>query len=274
EAEIVANGVAVSGISPSLDPVSRVSGAPYRLAANREISFIGAYVLGLGFTMEPGEAREMIEADPRNREVLFPYLNGQDLNSRPDCSASRWVVNFHDWDLGTAKTYEKPYERVLRLVKPERQRKKPDGSYVLRKPLPERYWQYADKRPALIKAIAGMERVIALTRVSKVVMPVMVSTSQVISEAIVVFATENTAMLALLSSAPHYWWARARASSMKADLRYTPSDVYETLPLPELTDEMRELGDRLDTFRRELMLSRQAGLTPTYNMVNDPRNTD
>jgi hypothetical protein len=81
-------------------------------------------------------------------------------------------------------------------------------------------------------------------------------------------------MLALLSSAPHYWWARARASSMKADLRYTPSDVFETLPLPELTDEMRELGDRLDTFRRELMLSRQAGLTTTYNMVNDPRNTD
>jgi hypothetical protein len=119
-----------------------------------------------------------------------------------------------------------------------------------------------------------MERVIVITLVSKVVMPVMVPTGQVFSHALGVFATDDTAMLALLSSAPHYWWARARASSMKADLRYTPSDVFETLPLPELTDEMRELGDRLDTFRRELMLSRQAGLTTTYNMVNDPRNTD
>jgi len=57
---------------------------------------------------------------------------------------------------------------------------------------------------------------------------------------------------------------------MKADLRYTPSDVFETLALPELTDEMRELGDRLDTYRRDLMLARQAGLTATYNLVNDP----
>jgi hypothetical protein len=81
-------------------------------------------------------------------------------------------------------------------------------------------------------------------------------------------------MLALLSSAPHYWWARARASSMKADLRYTPSDVFETLPLPELTQEMRDLGARLDIYRRDLMLSRQAGLTTTYNMVNNPANTD
>lgn len=48
------------------------------------------------------------------------------------------------------------------------------------------------------------------------------------------------------------------------------SDVFETLPLPELTQEMRDLGDRLDTFRRDLMLSRQAGLTATYNLVNDP----
>jgi hypothetical protein len=37
---------------------------------------------------------------------------------------------------------------------------------------------------------------------------------------------------------------------------------------------MRELGERLDTFRRELMLARQAGLTATYNLVHDERCTD
>ena len=37
---------------------------------------------------------------------------------------------------------------------------------------------------------------------------------------------------------------------------------------------MRELGGRLDTFRRELMLARQAGLTATYNLVHDQRCTD
>ena len=36
---------------------------------------------------------------------------------------------------------------------------------------------------------------------------------------------------------------------------------------------MREHGDRLDMFRRDLMLARQAA-TATYNLVHDPRCID
>jgi hypothetical protein len=114
-----------------------------------------------------------------------------------------------------------------------------------------------------------LERVVVIARISKTVMPVMVPTGQVVNEKTVVFATDDTGMLALLSSAPHYWWAISRSSTMKADLNYAPSDVFETLPLPEITGEMRRLGDRLDTFRRELMLTRNAGLTASYNLVHD-----
>jgi hypothetical protein len=56
---------------------------------------------------------------------------------------------------------------------------------------------------------------------------------------------------------------------MKADLNYSPSDVLETLPLPELTDDMRSLGDLLNRRRRDIVLSRNAGLTATYGLVND-----
>lgn len=61
---------------------------------------------------------------------------------------------------------------------------------------------------------------------------------------------------------------------METRIRYTPSDVFETLPLPELTPEMRKLGHRLDFYRRNVMLSRQAGLTKIYNLVHDPACAD
>ncbi len=61
---------------------------------------------------------------------------------------------------------------------------------------------------------------------------------------------------------------------MKGDLRYTPTDVFETLARPKVTAEMKDLGGRLDTFRRELILARQAGLTATYNLVHDRKCTD
>ncbi|WP_206072191.1 Eco57I restriction-modification methylase domain-containing protein [Antrihabitans stalactiti] len=95
-AKFVLDGVAVEGITSALDASSRVNGQPFRLSSNQEISFQGSIVLGLGFTMEPAAARALIGQDPKYREVLFPYLNGQDLNTSPTCSCSRWVVDFHD----------------------------------------------------------------------------------------------------------------------------------------------------------------------------------
>jgi MmeI, target recognition domain len=261
-------------VALALDPTSRVIGNPYRLFENQDISFQGSIVLGLGFTMAPEEAHALTDADQRNAEVLQPYLNGEDLNQRPNSSARRWVINFRDWPEERARSYPRVWDIIEREVQPERQRRKPDGSYVLRKPLPQRYWHYADKRPKLYSEIRGMGRVIVITLHSKVVVPQFVSTGQVFSHALGVFVTDDAAMLALLSSSAHYWWAIERSSTLETRIRYTPSDVFETFARPKLTADLRWLGERLDTYRRALMLARQAGLTATYNLVHDPACTD
>ncbi|HET8658182.1 MAG TPA: DNA methyltransferase [Micromonosporaceae bacterium] len=256
----------VSGITPSLDPTSRVTGTPYRLAANAGIAFQGSNILGLGFTMTPEEARALIERDPRNAEVLFPYLNGEDLNSRPDGSASRWVINFRDWPIERAQLYPDCFDRVVRLVKPERDRNRDRSRREI-------WWRFTRPALDLHRAIAGRDRVLVIALTSKVVLPAFVPTGWVYSHACGVFATDDAADLALLSSAPHYWWAISQASSLKGDLRYTPSDVFETLARPELTQRMRDIGERLDAYRRDLMLDRDEGLTKTYNRVHDERET-
>lgn len=84
-------------ISPFLSQQEEWS--PKALKANANQSFIGSYILGMGFTMTEDEAKAYIARDPKNAEVLFPYLNGEDLNSSPEQKASRWVINFFDWPL-------------------------------------------------------------------------------------------------------------------------------------------------------------------------------
>ncbi|GAA4249100.1 hypothetical protein GCM10022255_031680 [Dactylosporangium darangshiense] len=253
------------GVTSSLDPASRTAGNAHRLAANAGLSHIGSLVLGMGFTLTPEAAEALLRKDERNRDVLAPYLNGQDLNSRPDCSASRWVIDFHDWSEERAREYGDCYEQVYRTVKPERDKNQ-------RNVYRTRWWQFAEKQPSMLRAIAPLDRVVVIALVSKTVMPVMVQTGNgtVFAHKLAVFATDDPAMLALLSSAPHYWWAVGRSSTMKADLNYSPTDVFGTLPRPEPTGELRELGARLDRRRREIMLDRAAGLTATYGLVNDP----
>jgi hypothetical protein len=95
----VLNDKPVSGITAFLTVPGKSAGKPFRLVANEGKSFIGSYVLGMGFVLTPEEAQALIAKDPKNKDVLFPYLNGDDLNSRPDQSPSRWVINFFDWPL-------------------------------------------------------------------------------------------------------------------------------------------------------------------------------
>lgn len=268
------DGMKVSRISTLLEPQGRASGQPDALKDNKDVSFIGCYVLGKGFIISQEQAAEWIEADLKNKEVLFPYLNGEDLNSRPDCSASRWVIDFNDWNEEKAKKYALPYKHLLKYVKPERQRKKPDGSYQLRKSLPERWWQYGDKRPALRKAIFPMNDVLVIALVSKILMPLRVPTGQIFSHALGVFATSSYADQAVLSSSIHQYWAISRGSSLESRLRYTPSDVFETFPRPQNTDALAAIGKTLDEERREIMMRRQLGLTKLYNLVNDPDISD
>lgn len=270
----ISDGELVKQITSLLEPGGRVEGKAARLAENAGVTFQGCIVLGMGFILTPDEALAWIDQDPRNADVLFPYLNGDDLNSRPDCSGSRWAIDFNDRTEDQARRYQLPYSRVAELVKPERQRTRPNGEYVQRKPLPQRWWQYAEKRPALRKAIAEFDEVLVIALVSKTVMPVRVPAQQVFSHALGVLATSSFVDQAVLSSSLHQAWAIKYGSTMRTDVRYTPSDVFETFPRPEHSDRLDQVGRTLDTDRREVMLRRGLGLTKLYNLVNDPQITD
>ena len=153
-------------------------------------------------------------------------MNGEDLNQRPDSSASRWVIDFNDWTEERAREYKLPYDHILDLVKPERQRLKPNGEYALRKPLPERWWQFAEKRPKLRRAISDLDEVLVIALVSKSVMPMRVRTGQVFSHRLAVFATNSFVDQAVLSSSQHLIWAITYSSTLETRVNYSPSDAF------------------------------------------------
>ena len=82
---------------------------PVRLKANAGKSFQGSIVLGMGFTFDDtdtkgvasplSEMRRLIEEDPRNQEVILPYIGGQEVNTSPTHAHHRYVINFRDWPL-------------------------------------------------------------------------------------------------------------------------------------------------------------------------------
>jgi hypothetical protein len=257
------DGEEVPAIGPDLEPYGRIRGRPHLLHENEDVAFQGSNVLGLGFTLTEDQKDELIARDLRNAEVIQSYVIGKDLNQRPDCSASRWIINFRDWSLERAERYPDCIDIIRRFVKPERELKKAADYRKF-------WWRYGRRGAALYEAIDDLNHALAIAQTSSTAIPVRVSTGQVFSHTCVVFALDDHANLAMLSSSIHSAWVIRYTTTMRTDVRYLPSIVFLTLPRPRLTPELEALGRQLDETRREFMLSRGLGLTKTYNRVHDP----
>ncbi|OJY47496.1 type IIL restriction-modification enzyme MmeI [Pseudonocardia sp. 73-21] len=261
------DGEEVPEIGADLEPVGQVRGRPQQLPENDDLAFQGSNILGLGFTMTEEQARALIDKDARNAEVLAPYVIGKDLNQRPDCSASRWVINFRDWSRERAEQYPDAYDIVERLVKPKRSKNKDRSRREL-------WWRFTRPAPELYRSIEKLDHVLALSLLSSAVLPVRVPIGPVFAHKCAVFALDTFADLAVLSSNIHSTWVVRYTSTTRRDINYSPSDVFRTLPRPDPTPDLERLGARLDAERRALMLGRGWGLTTTYNHVHDPADRD
>jgi hypothetical protein len=261
--EVVLADKRVQAITSSLDPRGRVTGKPLRLDANSGIAFEGSKIGGTGFILNSAERNRLVDLNSRNEDILFPFLAGEDLNNSPIQAPGRWIINFRDWPLERAEDYPDCMAIVRERVKPFRDQNN-------RLQYRERWWQYVEIRPGLHGAIEDLTRVLAVTRHSKTVMPASVRTGIVFSDAICVLAYDDEAHFGLMSSAFHWWWAITHASTIRTDIRYTPTDCFGTFSQPELIEAVGKAGGALDAHRRTLMLERWEGLTKTYNRVHDP----
>jgi hypothetical protein len=269
---------------------------PKQLGANAGKSFKGPMVLGMGFTFDdsgpsdddtPGiptpiaTMERLIAANPKNAEVIFPYIGGEEVNGSPTHAHHRYVINFGE---RSEEECRRKWPDLMGIV----ERKVKLGRLENNREIYRRYWwQFGEKRVELYQAIADCERLLVTARHQPNWQLVFMASGQVFSDALAVFSLKSTESFCALQSTSHELWARFLGSSMKDDLRYTPSDCFETFPFPtalldfaasdpahESTRQgLEAIGERYHQFRSELMASNNEGLTITYNRFHDPAET-
>jgi len=243
-------------------------GAPKPLYKNDNKGFNGSYVFGDGFLLEPQVAEKLIKERKENSEILFPYLNGDDLNSSFLLKASRWVINFSDMTIEKAKCYDECFKIVERNVKEFRLSKSKD---VASAP----WWQFWRLRKALYSKIKNFDRVLIHTRVTKTHGFSFVPSNMVYSDATVVIADDSYKTFTFLQSSVHESWAWQYSSRLKSDRRYSVEDCFQTFAFPkEISSldvlQLDEIGSAYEKLRSELMIAIQLGLTKTYNAFHAP----
>jgi N-6 DNA Methylase len=307
----ILNGRGVSRISAYLVE-GNYDGSPASLSENEERAFIGCYVLGMGFTFDDdtsnsvasslSEMNKLIRSDPRNAELILPYIGGEEVNNDPKHSHRRFVIDYFDRPLerealpqNWRQMNEKERAAALRvgivpvdypdevaadwpgLLDIVRSQVKPERDGQKRKALRVRWWQFAEKQRGLRKAIAELPFVLvtncgAAPHLAIARMP----SGIVFAHTLSVFAYSDFAPFGLLQSRVHEVWARFFASSMKDDLRYTPSDCFETFPFAQkfsVTPEVDAAGRIYHDHRAAVMVARDEGMTKTYNHFHERTDT-
>jgi hypothetical protein len=244
---------------------------PAGLAANEGKSFVGSYVLGMGFTFDDTdtndvatpliEMRRLLAKDTRNQEVIFPYIGGVEVNTCPTHAPHRYVINFGERSEEECRgRWPELMAIVETKVKPERMElaDNPDGRR--RK---KHWWQFGRLTPALDAAIAKLDRVLAVPQTSNVQALAFLQTGTVFAHTIIVFPFTSYSAFAILQSRCHQIWSAFLG----------PNDCFETLPFPENWETHSTLefaGKTYYEFRAALMIQSDAGLTKTYNRFHDP----
>ena len=290
---------------------------PARLRANSDLSFVGSFLRGMGFTFDDKDPRDaatplsdmrrLIRENGRNAQVIYPYIGGSEINTHPAHTHHRYVINFWNYpmrraDLGNGWHDAEEEERtkwlrdgIVPLDYPQpvaadwpellsivEQRVKPDRDRLGESPIDRshktRWWRFANERPALHSAIRGLDRVLATaSSATKHHAFALLPARQVFSHKLIIFSLRTHAAFCALQSRPHEIWRRFFGSSMKDDLTYTPSAVFETFPFPSnwTADPTLEVaGHAYYGFRAKLMVECDEGLTKIYNRFHDPNDAD
>jgi hypothetical protein len=274
---------------PTLDgrPVIRISAYlmegnldrnPSRLASNAGKAFNGTKIYGQGFCFANNddsatpliEMSRLIGEDISYQSIIKPYMGGEDLNNSPTLQPSRYVIDFGDRTLEQAADFPDLFSIVKTKVYSVRQKVKDTNDGRI---LKANWWKFFRPKIELYRSLMNMKFAMIIAETSPHMAFALAKVGPIFSHALKIFVIGDFGAFATMQSRVHEVWARFFSSSMKDDLRYTPSDCFETFPFCfdfEAEPALESIGQTYYNHRAALMIARNEGLTKTYNRFHDP----
>jgi hypothetical protein len=257
------NGLIYSDLTIGSDVASMQS-----LKANENMSFQGVIPLGKGFRLEKTDL-ERLKLDINNLpSVIKPYMIGRDLVQN---FQEKWIIDFFRLTQQEAiEKYPNLFQIIVNKVKPSR-------DYNRDKFFRENWWLFGRSRGELRDGIKQLKRFIVTPDTSKFKPFVFIDASILPDVQLYSVVSDDAWILGVLESYIHQSWIMQVGPTLEDRLRWKPSIVFHPFPFPDppekLKQKIRELGERLDTHRKNIQAQHpDITLTGMYNLLEKMRN--
>ena len=236
-----------------------------KLRSNSLLAGPGVKLHGSGFLVESQELKSWNKDSISN--VVKTYVNGKDL-AQHDRRIS--VIDFFGLSLSESQRYKEPFNKILEEVKPERDVNK-------RKSRKENWWLFGENVLKTRNSIAGLARYIATPETTKHRVFIFLDSDVLPDNMVTAIAFEDAYHLGILSSSIHVVWSLATGGDLGGNTpRYNKTVCFDPFPFPnpslEQKQKIRELGDRLDTHRKQVQAAHpEITITGMYNLLEKLR---
>jgi hypothetical protein len=271
------DGAEVTSISPTLTASTDVTTAR-PIPLNEKLCFMGVTPGNIEFVLDAEQRDQILTADPGSAEVIKPYLIGRDVNRDVDQCPTRWIIDFGMLAREHAEAHVGAFRYVQRHVYKSK-RAKSDRKTDSEK---DRWWQMVRPRPELREALQGLKHALVIPAVTRHLIVSRQETTICFDHKLMVVALNDHYHFGILQSRLHETWAWARGSTLKADLAYTNTTIFETFPfplhahgkydpraLPKTKEAKRiaETAEAFDNLRTSACKAHGLGLTKIHNML-------
>jgi type II restriction/modification system DNA methylase subunit YeeA len=205
EKQLELNGQSVEKIHSDLTSEANLTTAE-RLVENKGICFMGPSPKA-PLDIDDPVAQLMLDApinvnNRPNSDVIRPVYSGIDIVQKP---RNKWTIDFGLLSQEEASQYEIPFEYVKKNIYPIKSQNR-RAAYA------EKWWQYAEPRPGMRKALEGLPRFIATPSVAKHRVFIWVNPHVLCNQKVLVFARQDDYFFGILHSRIHEVWSLATSS--------------------------------------------------------------
>jgi hypothetical protein len=232
----------------------------------------------------------MLADDPRNAEVVFAFLGGNELLTKASVEPARYVIDFQPRNVIEASSYKMPYERIKSMVQPKRQavaakEATRNAKTLAKNPVAKvnrhhenflnHWWFMSYGREDLMARIASLPRYIVCVRVTKRPIFEFISSDIHPNDSLQVFPLADDYSFGVLQSDTHWAWFTAKCSTQNSRPRYTSDTVFDTFPWPQSPTEgqiaeVAAAAVALRNLRRETMAQVRYSLRELYRTLEEP----
>ena len=256
--------VSVPRINAALKNIPDVFAAK-ALKSNKGFCFQGIVPAGEGFKSQ------VVSSTASERGAFRPYMIGDDLTDR---LGHEYIIDFFGLsEPEAANKFPEEFSKILDEVKPERDQN-PRDSYK------EKWWIFAEPRPNLRKAVAGLARYVA-TPYTAVHRPFIFLDTKIIPDAMIyVIASDDALTLAILSSSIHKVWCKYAGGTLQDRPRYNSDRTFLPFPFPEIksgsvASGLRDNAEKLDALRKNVLVKNSdLTMTKLYNVLEAARSAE